>query len=229
MGQMSKKPRKFEVRQSKYVTNLWMWMFVMVIFGRISEYRYYRYFCQNIDALSILIFFDTSHHYSSYHCILFPQLLRDNRDCTSNLNRNTVWIHKSRRLLQIKLSFAIFFIKNSSFFTVLWRKMQICISLYVIRSNFRIKSSYRVAIIFHDSSSENRFGKTWQTKCPNVRGQKRIGTNIQIKWVLQTYPRSRISAFICFQLDSEYRSHTRLLFIFFCQIFPLSSHTHKYV
>ncbi len=29
----------------------------------ISEYRYYRYFCQSIDTLSIPIFFNTSHHY----------------------------------------------------------------------------------------------------------------------------------------------------------------------
>ncbi len=36
--QMSKKPRKFEIRESKYVTNLWMWMFVMAIFVKIFEY-----------------------------------------------------------------------------------------------------------------------------------------------------------------------------------------------
>ncbi len=59
---MSKKLTKFEVRKSKYVTNLWMWMFVIAIFGRISEYRYC---CQSIHTLSIPIFFDTSHHYST--------------------------------------------------------------------------------------------------------------------------------------------------------------------
>ncbi len=40
----------------------------MGIFGRISEYWYYRYFCQSIDTLLILIFFDTSHH----HCFHTP-------------------------------------------------------------------------------------------------------------------------------------------------------------
>ncbi len=32
-------------------------------FGRISEYRYYRYFCQSIDTILIPIFYNTSHHY----------------------------------------------------------------------------------------------------------------------------------------------------------------------
>ncbi len=43
MGQMAKKPKKFEVRKSKYVEigdYLIDVKFVMRIFGRISEYRY---------------------------------------------------------------------------------------------------------------------------------------------------------------------------------------------
>ncbi len=58
--------KKFEVQKLKYVEigdQLMDVKFVMEIFGRISEYRYYRYVCQSIETISIPIFIDTSQHY----------------------------------------------------------------------------------------------------------------------------------------------------------------------
>ncbi len=76
MRQMSKKLKnfeKFEVRKLKNVEigdKLTDVKFVMGIFGRISEYRYHRYFCKSIGTISIPIFVDTSHHYS-FQFLLF--------------------------------------------------------------------------------------------------------------------------------------------------------------
>ncbi len=67
MGQMSKKPKKFEVRKSKYVTNLWMWSSLWgFLEGYLSintssdtidtllKYRYYidTYFLQYFPSLA---------------------------------------------------------------------------------------------------------------------------------------------------------------------------------